>query len=98
MKFLGGEPRAAVAIFPQMFHDKSHIFEVADARFWVPEPKALWIGPHKSGRALNQLGRRHSRRRELVQFVGRSSHAETYKQCPQRARAALRALISDTLF
>jgi hypothetical protein len=66
MQFLGFPPRPVVAIFPKVFDHQSHVFQVPDAGFGVPEPKAFRMLPHQRPRAFDQLRRRGRGRGQLV--------------------------------
>ena len=74
MQFLGFPPRAAVAIFAEVFHHQSHIFQMAHARLPVPKPETLRMAAHQGRRARAQLQRRRRGRRQLAEFIGFGVH------------------------
>jgi hypothetical protein len=51
VQFLGFPPGSAIAIFAQVFNDQPHIFQMPDARFRMPKPKALRMRLHQLSRA-----------------------------------------------
>lgn len=74
MQFLGVPPRAVIAVFTKLVHHQTHILQVEDARFRMPEPKAFWMAAHQSRRACAQLRRRRCGRRHFLQLIRLGSH------------------------
>ena len=89
MQFLGFPPRAAVAVFAEMFHDQSHVFQMAHARFWVPKPKTLRMPAHQGHRPLTQFRRGRRGRRQLAQFIRFGSHACKLRKVWSRGKPTL---------
>lgn len=89
MQLLGFPPRAAVAIFAEVFHHQSHIFQMAHARLPVPKPETLRMAAHQGRRARAQLQRRRRGRRQLAEFIGFGRHAGQARERQERGQATL---------
>ena len=74
MQFLGGPPGAAVAVFAEVLHHQTHVFEMADARFRVAKPKALGMTAHQLRRSLAQIRRSGCGRRHFAQLTRLGCH------------------------
>lgn len=82
MQFLGFPPRAAVAVFPQVFNHQADIFEVPDAGLGVPKPKTLRVLPNQRPRVLDQFRRRRRRGGKIVQGIRPITHGATLRVFP----------------
>lgn len=80
MQLLGFPPRAAVAVFAEMFHHQAHVFEVTDTRLWVPKPETLRMAAHQGRRAFTQLRRGRRGRRQLAQFIVFGRHTQKLRE------------------
>lgn len=92
MQFLGFAPGAAVAVFTKVFHHQTHILKMTDARFRMPEPKALRMTAHQRRRALAQLRRRGRGRRHFAQFIVLGSHADKLRTARGQGKKSLAAM------
>lgn len=90
MQFLGGPPGAAVAVFAEVLDHRPHVFEVADPRLRVPEPKTLRVTAHQCHRALAQFRRSGRGRRKLAQFIKLGSHETKLKMTARQGKESLR--------
>ena len=93
MQVLGVPPGAAVAVFAKMFHYQANVFNMADARFRVPKPKALGMIAHQGRRALAQFRRSGCGRRQLAQFIVLGSHETNVRTIPAQGKESLPTLI-----
>ena len=89
MQFLGVPPGAMAAVFAEVFHHETHVFQMANARFGVSEPKALRMAAHEGHRALTQLRRRRRGRRPFAQFIVPGSHDSKLKTMRPRGKESL---------
>lgn len=89
MQLLGFPPRAAVAVFAEVFDHQPHILDVTDARLRVPKPKTLRMPAHQGHRARAQLRRSRRGRRRLAQFIRFGRHAWKLKKVGSRGKLPL---------
>lgn len=86
MQFLGVPPSAVIAVFTKLVHHQTHILQIEDARFRMPEPKAFRMAAHQSRRACAQLRRRRCGRRHFLQLIRLGSHESNLKTMPARGK------------
>ena len=79
MQFLGGPPGAVVAVFSKMIHDESHVFQMADPRFRMAEPKTFRMTTNQRARPLAQFHRGRRRGRQFAQLIGLGNHESNVK-------------------
>lgn len=86
MQFLGIPPGAAVAVFAEVLHHQTHIFQMANPRFRMSEPKTLRMTVYQPHCALAQIQWSRSRRGRLMQRVLIGSHGNNLKSTGRRGK------------
>lgn len=86
MQILGFSPSFPIAVFAQVMHDQTHVVQIADLRFRVPEPEATDVVAHQGLRLLNQV----RRSRDAFGFGGFKdlAHEETLPAFRSRSKPA----------